>query len=122
MEWIEVNPIPSACQYCEELDCYNCDVVGERWLLPREDELRLRRQSLVKAIERFQKRLEIIDMELLPFTKQQRDVLTGMEDMSYEIFWQCLELCFQNDNMDMYMRIWKKHPEHVSQVMQLKNK
>lgn len=61
-------------------------------------------------------------MELLPFTKQQRDVLTGVENMSYEMFWQCLELCFQNNNMDMYMRIWKKHPEHVSQVMQLKNK
>ena len=120
MEWLEADPIPAECQRCEELDCYNCDTAGERWYLRREDELWLKRQSLVKAIERFQRRLEAIDMELLPFTHRQRAALTGVEEMTLDLFWECLEVCFQNDNMEMYMRIWRKHPEHVQQVMQLK--
>jgi len=121
MEWLEADPIPAVCQYCEELDCYNCDAAGERWCLPRAGELRLRRQSLVKAIERFQRRLEAIDMELLPFTDMQRAALAGSKEMTYDMFWECLQVCFDNDNMDMYMRIWQKHLEHVQQLMQLKN-
>lgn len=120
MEWQEADPIPAECQYCEELDCYNCDAAGKRWYLSRTDELRLRREGLVKAIERFRRRLEAIDMELLPFTDMQRAALAGSKEMTYDMFWECLQVCFANKNMEMYMRIWHKHPEHVQQVMQLK--
>lgn len=64
MEWIEANPLPEACQNCQEEDCYNCDHAGERWYLSKEDELHLRRKGLQKAIDRLQRQLEAIDRQL----------------------------------------------------------
>ena len=60
MEWIEADPIPEACKDCLEEDCYNCDTAVERWRLSREDELRIRRKQLVKAVERLQREIDAI--------------------------------------------------------------
>lgn len=67
MEWIEANPLPEECRNCREEDCYNCDTAGKRWYLSPEEELRLRRKSLKKAIERLQR-------------EQQAGVITGSCD------------------------------------------
>ena len=110
MEWVEANSIPKACMDCQEEDCYNCDTAGERWQLSRDDELRLRRKQLVKAINRLQHEIDAIDMELLPFSDAQRAALNGNAEMTYDLFWQCLQVCFDNDNMRMYRRIWGDYP------------
>ena len=64
MEWIEANPLPAVCQNCQEEECYNCDYAGERWTLSKADELRVRRNGLLKAIERLQRQVKAIDAEL----------------------------------------------------------
>ena len=110
MEWVEADPIPKACMDCLEEDCYNCDSAGERWQLSREDELRVRRRQLVKAMERLQHKIDAIDTELLPFTDEHRAALDGRIEMTYDLFWQCLQVCFDNDNMRMYRRIWDAYP------------
>ena len=45
-------------------DCGSCDHAGERWKLPRAEELRLQRKGKVKAIERLQREIAAIDAEL----------------------------------------------------------
>lgn len=55
MKWIEANPLPAECQNCREEECYNCDTAGKRWYLSAEDEWRLRREGLIKAMERLQR-------------------------------------------------------------------
>lgn len=116
MEWIEADPIPTVCQDCQEEDCYNCDTAGERWQLSRNDELKLRRKQLVKAINRLQCEIDAIDMELLPFSAAQRTALEGRAEMTYDLFWQCLQVCFDNDNMRMYRRIWDAYPIFSSNI------
>ena len=64
MEWIEANPLPQRCQECHEEDCYNCDYAGERWYLSKADELRSRKQMMLRAIERYQRKIAEIDKEL----------------------------------------------------------
>ena len=64
MEWLEADPLPLECQTCQESDCYACDHAGKRWYLSREDTLLLKRRSLVRTIERFQRQLQEIDREL----------------------------------------------------------
>ena len=116
MEWIEADPLPAACLNCQEEDCYNCDMAGERWQLSSEDELRVRRKQLVKAIERLQRKIDAIDMELLPFTGEQRAALDGNAEMTYDLFWQCLQVCFDNGNMRMYRSIWEAYPEFSKKI------
>ena len=60
MIWQEQDPIPKECRYCKK-DCYNCDVAGKRWTLTQEDELRIQRKMLVKAVERLQRKIQEID-------------------------------------------------------------
>lgn len=60
MEWLEANPLPEMCQGCQE-DCGNCDHALSRWYLSEEDELRLKRKGLIKAIERLQRQVDEID-------------------------------------------------------------
>lgn len=116
MDWIEVNSLPAACMNCQEEECYNCDTAGERWQLSREDELRVRRKQLVKAIERLQRKIDSIDMKLLPFTCEQRAALDGNAEMTYDLFWQCLQVCFDNDNMGMYRNIWEAYPKFSKKI------
>ena len=70
MEWLEADPLPEVCRKCRDKYCDNCDYAGERWYLTHEDELRLRRKGLLKAIERLQRKVETIDLELLRIGKQ----------------------------------------------------
>ena len=64
MEWIEVSTLPLVCQECKELDCWECDNAGERWILSPEDELLVRRKALQKPVERLQKQIAEIDRQL----------------------------------------------------------
>ena len=87
MEWLEANPLPQRCIDCEEkakiylaadeaeklrmeqeedfdLDCSSCDYALDRFYLPREEELRIKKKGLQKAIERLQRQIEEIDKEL----------------------------------------------------------
>ena len=64
MEYIEVSPLPKACQDCHEPDCYECDYAGERWVLPKKQELLLQKKMKEQAIRRFQRQIEEIDKQL----------------------------------------------------------
>ena len=87
LEWKEANPLPQRCIECEEkakvyaaadeaeklrmeieedfnCDCGSCDYALDRFYLSREDELRLRKKGLEKAIERLQRQIAEIDKEL----------------------------------------------------------
>lgn len=85
-ELIEANPLPPRCIECEEkaklyyaadeaeklkmeqegfsLDCGSCNYGAERFYYSREDELRIRKKALQKAIERLQRQISEIDREL----------------------------------------------------------
>ena len=52
MDWIEVDTLPADCIGCQEEECYNCDVAGERWVLSAESEQLLRQKIVDKAIDR----------------------------------------------------------------------
>lgn len=87
LEWKEVNPLPECCIKCEEqaeryfaaddaeklrmeteedfnCDCGSCDYALDRYYLSREDELRVKKKGLQKAIERLQRQIAEIDKEL----------------------------------------------------------
>ena len=64
MEYIEVSPLPKACQDCHEPDCYECDYAGERWVVPKKQELLLQKKKKEQAIRRFQRQIEEIDKQL----------------------------------------------------------
>lgn len=87
LEWKEANQLPQRCIECEEkakayaaadeaeklrmeleedffFDCGSCDYALDRFYLSREDELRLRKKGLQKAIERLQRQIAEIDKEL----------------------------------------------------------
>ena len=64
MEYIEVSPLPKACQDCHEPDCYECDYAGERWVLPKKQELLLQKKMKEQAIRRFQRQIEEIDKQI----------------------------------------------------------
>ena len=119
MEWLEVDPIPEACMDCQEEDCYNCDVAGERWQLSHEDALRVRRGQLVRSMERLQREIDSIDMALLPFTDEQQAALERHTEMTYDLFWECLQVCFDSGNMMLYRRIWSDYP-NLTQIIKQK--
>ena len=87
LEWKEANPLPERCIKCEEqaeryfaaddaeklrmemegdfnCDCGSCDYALDRFYLSREDELRVKKKGLQKAIERLQRQIAEIDREL----------------------------------------------------------
>lgn len=65
MELYEADPLPAECQTCTEEDCYNCDYAGARWLIPKEEKLKIKRKSLLRAIARLERQIESIDRELM---------------------------------------------------------
>lgn len=71
---------------------------------------------MVEAIERLQRKIDAIDTELPPFSDEQRAALEGRAEMTYDLFWQCLQVCFANDNMRMYRRIWDTYPSQVNSI------
>ena len=64
MEYIEATPLPAECLTCQEDECYNCDIAGERWQLSKADQLRLQKRMMLKAIERYTRKIAEIDKEL----------------------------------------------------------
>lgn len=69
-------------------------------------------------MERIQLEIEAIDMELLPFTSEQRAALNGNAEMTYALFWTCLQVCFDTDNMAMYRNIWEAYPNYSKNIRQ----
>jgi hypothetical protein len=63
-----------------------------------------------------QRQIKEIDRKLLPFTEQQKAALEGQIEMTYDLFWECLQVCFDADNMDRYFEIWDSHPEHIEEL------
>lgn len=64
MEWKESKIIPEECINCQEEDCYNCDIAGNRWELSQADKLRLKRNGLLKAMERMARQIREIEEQL----------------------------------------------------------
>lgn len=64
MEWMEASPLPEECRNCKEQDCYNCNHLGKRWVLPERDRLLLRRKMMEQAIARYQRKIAEIDIQL----------------------------------------------------------
>ena len=62
--WLEANPMAKECENCPEKDCYNCETAGKRWILSREDELRINRKLLIRKIEHIKRKIAEIDAEL----------------------------------------------------------
>jgi len=114
MEWIEKNPLPTECQGCAEEDCYNCDMAGERWYLTEVDELRLRRRSLERAIERMQRQIAEIDDKLaqIEYALDEPNV-----QMTQEMWEQCLWVCVQAGDIERYNRLWNEHPDLEENMM-----
>lgn len=69
MKWLECDPLPAKSQSCPEVECYNCDIAGERWTLSQEDDLRTRRALKLRAIERLKREVAEIDAKLQALTK-----------------------------------------------------
>ena len=118
LEWKEVKDLPEECKSCQEEVCYNCDAAGKRWQLSREDELKLQRKGLERSIERAQRKIREIDMELLPFSPGQSAALKGDVRMDYDVFWECLQVCFDAGNMDLYKYIWDTYPTMQEELKQ----
>jgi hypothetical protein len=116
MEWLEANPLPVVCENCEEEDCYNCDHAGERWFLPKVDELRLRRKGLERAIERMQQQIKEIDWELLHIKNDDPEEEPNVL-MTQELWEHCLSVCIMDDNVEQYNKLWNEYPEYAESMM-----
>ena len=109
MEWLERNPIPSECQECQEEDCYNCDNTGKRWYLSEEDELRVRRKSLVKAVERLQRQIADIDERLAEIHEEPNVMMTQ------EMWKHCVEACLEDGDLLQLKKLLADHPEQIQE-------
>ena len=107
MEWIEANPLPIECQECQEQDCLDCDTAGKRWYLSEEDELRVRRKGLEKAVERLQRQIEEID-ERLAEIQEEPNVL-----MTREIWEHCVWVCYRDGDTIQLRKLLAEYPEYV---------
>lgn len=58
------NNLPEECKSCMEEDCYLCDTAGKRWASSVESELRAQRMLMVRAIERYRRKIQQIDEAL----------------------------------------------------------
>lgn len=114
MEWLEANPLPAECCDCHEEDCYNCDTAGRRWYLSEKDELQLRRESLLNAIERLQKRVSEIDNRLEQI-EQEADEPNVL--MTQEMWEECLFACTMAGDIEQYNKLWNEYPDLVENMM-----
>lgn len=51
-------------------------------------------------------------------TAEQRAALNGRTEMTYDLFWQCLQVCFGNEHMDMYKSVWEAYPDYSKNIRQ----
>lgn len=112
MEWIEAYPLPSECKDCKEEECYNCDYAMKRWQLTEADELRNRRKSLEKAIERYQKQIKEIDRQLAAMEESEEENVM----MTKEMFWECMDLCYSEGNMKKFWELWNEYPQYIQEI------
>lgn len=71
--WQEKENLPEECKSCMEKDCYLCDIAGKRWTSSAESELRARRMLLVRAVERYQRKIKEIDAALEHIRREKTD-------------------------------------------------
>ena len=109
MEWLERNTLPSECQECQEEDCYNCDNAEKRWYLSEEDELRVRRKGLVKAVERLQRQIAEIDEKLAEI----QDVPNVL--MTQEIGEHCVGVCLEDGDILQLKKLLADYPEYIQE-------
>ena len=57
-----------------------------------------------------------LNSKQLPFNNQQRAALNRQIEMTYDLFWECLDVCFHNDDMEKYFDIWNSFPEQVKEL------
>ena len=69
IEYTEVAPVPPCCAECSDTDCYACDNAGERWIIPKRQELELKKKLKLRAITRYQRVIEIIDRQIAILTE-----------------------------------------------------
>ena len=41
LNYTEISPLPAVCSECKEIDCYNCEYAGERFILPEKDKIKI---------------------------------------------------------------------------------
>ena len=52
LEYKEISPLPEICQSCNEIDCYNCEHAGERFILSEIDKIKISMEIKKKQILR----------------------------------------------------------------------
>ncbi len=76
-------------------------------------QLRLRKKQLIEQMADLQKQINEIDIQLLPFSEQERAALHGEVEMTYKLFQDCLKVCVREDNIIMYYEIMDQYPKYV---------
>jgi len=52
LKYTEISPLPAVCCECKEIDCYNCEHAGERFILPEKDKIKISMEIKKKQILR----------------------------------------------------------------------
>ena len=47
------------------------------------------------------------------FSKTQKDALDGKTEMTEELFWSCLQACYDSYNIQKFLGIWNRYPNYV---------
>ena len=47
------------------------------------------------------------------FSNAQKAALEGKTEMTEELFWSCLQACYDSYNVKTLFEIWNKYPHHV---------
>lgn len=120
MDYLERNPIPVECQKCSDPDCDVCEIGTERWYIPHDQELRLQKKGLMKALYRERKkghptdwiefRIEEIERQLLPFSQTQLDAIEHRSQMTKELFDSCIAVCIRARDPEMQEALSVTYP------------
>ena len=52
LNYTEISPLPAVCSECKEIDCYNCEYAGERFILPEQDKIKISMEIKKKQLLR----------------------------------------------------------------------
>lgn len=47
------------------------------------------------------------------FTQMQKAALAGKTEMTEELFWSCLQTCYDSYNIQKFLEIWNSYPTYV---------
>ncbi len=51
------------------------------------------------------------------FSKAQKDALDGKTEMTEELFWSCLQTCYDSYNIQKFLEIWNRYPTYVQSYL-----